>query len=123
MTAEGAELPSNKPLRAAVTACASHCSRTTWPRLRPTMVEEPDGYQDPTGLYHFEARYYDPSVGRFTQPDPSGQGKHPYYLYAEGDPVNRTDPTGNLSLGGLDSLVGSWRQQRACATSGRPVFR
>ncbi|KOG76229.1 MULTISPECIES: RHS repeat-associated core domain-containing protein, partial [Streptomyces] len=39
------------------------------------------GYQDPTGLYHFAARYYDPNIGRFTTPDPSGQEKNPY-LYA-----------------------------------------
>ncbi|MEG8281223.1 RHS repeat-associated core domain-containing protein, partial [Streptomyces sp. AHA2] len=51
------------------------------------------GYQDPTGLYHFQARYYDANIGRFTQPDPSGQEKNPY-LYAEGDPVNRIDPSG-----------------------------
>ncbi|MFF7203106.1 RHS repeat-associated core domain-containing protein [Streptomyces sp. NPDC008141] len=51
------------------------------------------GFQDPTGLYHYAARYYDPNIGRFTSPDPSGQEKNPY-LYAEGDPVNRIDPTG-----------------------------
>ncbi|WP_280900676.1 MULTISPECIES: RHS repeat-associated core domain-containing protein [unclassified Streptomyces] len=51
------------------------------------------GYQDPTGLYHFGARYYDPQISRFTQPDPSGQEKNPY-LYAEGDPLNRIDPSG-----------------------------
>ncbi|MFJ4343487.1 RHS repeat-associated core domain-containing protein, partial [Streptomyces sp. NPDC088915] len=55
------------------------------------------GYQDPTGLYHLAARYYDANIGRFTQPDPSGQEKNPY-LYAEGDPVNRIDPTGLFSL-------------------------
>ncbi|MEV6552772.1 RHS repeat-associated core domain-containing protein [Streptomyces sp. NPDC051597] len=55
------------------------------------------GHQDPTGLYHLGARYYDPNIGRFTQPDPSGQEKNPY-LYAEGDPVNRIDPRGLLSL-------------------------
>ncbi|MEU9026234.1 RHS repeat-associated core domain-containing protein [Streptomyces sp. NPDC048383] len=55
------------------------------------------GYQDPTGLYHFQARYYDPNLGRFNSPDPSGQEKNPY-LYAEGDPVNRIDPSGLLSL-------------------------
>ncbi len=48
------------------------------------------GYQDPTGLYHLGARYYDPSIGRFTQPDPSGQEKKPY-LHAEGGPVNCID--------------------------------
>jgi RHS repeat-associated protein len=56
------------------------------------------GYQDPTGLYHLKARYYDPRIGRFTSPDPSGQEKNPY-LYAEGDPVNRIDPSGLASEG------------------------
>ncbi|GGX36568.1 hypothetical protein GCM10010383_78380 [Streptomyces lomondensis] len=30
-------------------------------------------YLDPTGLYKMGHRYYDPTLGRFTQPDPSGQ--------------------------------------------------
>ncbi|MET9115603.1 RHS repeat-associated core domain-containing protein [Streptomyces longwoodensis] len=55
------------------------------------------GRLDPTGLYHFGSRYYDPELTRFTQPDPSGQEKNPY-LYAEGDPVNRIDPTGLFSV-------------------------
>ncbi|MEU6393646.1 RHS repeat-associated core domain-containing protein [Streptomyces sp. NPDC046939] len=54
------------------------------------------GYHDITGLYHYAARYYDPNIGRFTQPDPSGQEQNPY-LYAEGDPVNRIDPSGLIA--------------------------
>jgi RHS repeat-associated protein len=50
-------------------------------------------YQDPTGLYHLKARHYDANIGRRTQPDPSGQEQNPY-LYTEGDPVKRIDPTG-----------------------------
>nr|WP_079030536.1 RHS repeat-associated core domain-containing protein [Streptomyces ambofaciens]CAJ88805.1 putative secreted protein [Streptomyces ambofaciens ATCC 23877] len=50
-------------------------------------------YADPTGLYKMGHRYYDPTLGRFTQPDPSGQETNPY-LYAVGDPVNLVDPTG-----------------------------
>ncbi|MFJ8254321.1 RHS repeat-associated core domain-containing protein [Streptomyces sp. NPDC094466] len=50
------------------------------------------GYQDPTGLHHFAARFYDPNIGRFTTPDPSGQEQNPY-LYAAGDPVNNIDPS------------------------------
>ncbi|MEU0179502.1 RHS repeat-associated core domain-containing protein, partial [Streptomyces massasporeus] len=50
-------------------------------------------YLDPTGLYKMGHRYYDPSLGRFTQPDPSGQETNPY-LYAGGDPINNTDPSG-----------------------------
>lgn len=64
-------------------------------------------YQDPTGLYHLQARYYDANVGRFTQPDPSGQEQNPY-LYAEGDPVNRIDPSGLLDWGkyGMECVKG-----------------
>ncbi|MFI2242555.1 RHS repeat-associated core domain-containing protein [Streptomyces chrestomyceticus] len=64
------------------------------------------GYQDPTGLYHLGARYYDPSVGRFTQPDPSGQETNPY-LYAEGDPVNHIDHGGLYSVGDFGSDIGA----------------
>ncbi|MFF1306870.1 RHS repeat-associated core domain-containing protein [Streptomyces sp. NPDC058307] len=49
-------------------------------------------YLDPTGLYKMGARYCDPQLGRFTQPDPSAQEKNPY-LYAGGDFVNDSDPT------------------------------
>jgi len=50
-------------------------------------------------------RYYDPHLGRFTQPDPSGQEANPY-LYAGGDPVNHTDPTGLLSMGQVAEGLG-----------------
>jgi uncharacterized protein RhaS with RHS repeats len=43
------------------------------------------------------ARYYGPQLGRFAQPDPSGQEKN-RYLYAGGDPINNSDPSGLLSL-------------------------
>ncbi len=39
-------------------------------------------------------------LGRFTQPDPSGQETNAY-LYAGGDPINNSDPSG---LGFLDSV-------------------
>ncbi|MFE3676058.1 RHS repeat-associated core domain-containing protein [Streptomyces griseus] len=65
------------------------------------------GYQDPTGLYHFAARYYDPNIGRFTTPDPSGQEQNPY-LYAAGDPVNRIDPNGLHSCWSWLDTVCSW---------------
>ncbi|WP_435807822.1 RHS repeat-associated core domain-containing protein [Streptomyces parvulus] len=79
--------------------------RSTTSEQVPQPYRFAGGYQDPTGLYHYEARYYDPNIGRFTSPDPSGQEKNPY-LYAEGDPVNRIDPTGLLSFGDVaDALT------------------
>ncbi|GAA3156015.1 RHS repeat-associated core domain-containing protein [Streptomyces rectiviolaceus] len=53
-----------------------------------------------------EARFYDPNVGRFTQPDPSGLETNPY-LYASGDPTNRIDPSGLFSVGNFLQGVGS----------------
>ncbi|MYY80876.1 RHS repeat protein [Streptomyces sp. SID335] len=80
------------------------------------------GYQDPTGLYHYAARYYDPNIGRFTQPDPSGQEQNPY-LYAEGDPVNRIDPTGLFDLGATIAsvAVGAAATVAVGAATGNPV--
>jgi RHS repeat-associated protein len=52
------------------------------------------GYLDTTtGLYKLGARYYDPTLGRFTQMDPSGQEANDY-VYAESCPTSRVDPTG-----------------------------
>jgi RHS repeat-associated protein len=50
---------------------------------------------DETGLIYYRARYYDPSIGRFTQRDPLGQnaGINPY-AYVNANPVNFNDPMG-----------------------------
>ncbi len=56
------------------------------------------GELDAQGLYHFGARYYDPSSGRWTQRDPLNQAadlrQANRYAYAGGDPINITDPSG-----------------------------
>lgn len=54
------------------------------------------GYQESANLYKLGARYYDATLGRFTQYDPSGQEANPY-AYGNGDPINQSDPTGLLS--------------------------
>ena len=54
------------------------------------------GQLDGTGLYHLQNRYYDPTTGRFTQPDPSGQEAN-RFAYAAGNPVNGSDPSGLAS--------------------------
>ena len=56
-----------------------------------------------TGLVRFGARDYDPALGRFTTPDPLrfGGGGTNLYGYALNDPVNLSDPSGQI----LDTLV------------------
>jgi RHS repeat-associated protein len=55
-------------------------------------------YDAETGMYHAGARYYDPRLGRFIQPDPFGQGPGlNVYAYVNNDPLNLTDPSGELS--------------------------
>ena len=62
-----------------------------------------------TGFVRFGLRDYDPSVGRFTSRDPIlfDGGQTNLYVFANGDPVNGSDPTGagpenfrTYSLGG-----------------------
>lgn len=53
-------------------------------------------YQDLTGLDYYNARYYDPVVGRFLSADTvqgNMQGLDPY-TYVKGNPVTLSDPTG-----------------------------
>lgn len=46
-----------------------------------------------TGLYNYNARLYDPAIGRFYSPDSLGEYASPY-TYVGNDPVNATDPSG-----------------------------
>ncbi len=48
------------------------------------------------GLVYLQARYYAPSIGRFLTRDPSGAEAN-LYLYASGNPIIYTDPSGLFS--------------------------
>ena len=62
-------------------------------------------YDSTTGLYKFGIRYYDPTLGRWTQQDPLGGSLFDpstgnRYIYADDDPTNLTDPHGSISVSG-----------------------
>jgi len=46
----------------------------------------------PNNLYHYGERYYDPTTGRWTQPDPASGTTA--FAFAGDDPINGTDPSG-----------------------------
>ena len=91
---------------AVITATGSICNRYTYDPYGNQTVLTADmpnpfgyagGYTDTTGLIHYGNRYYNPTTGTWTQPDPTGQ--NPGYVYAADDPVILTDPTGECFIG------------------------
>jgi RHS repeat-associated protein len=75
-------------------------------------VNDPD-----TGLVYMQARYYDPSTGRFLSADPAGPSpgnlfNFNRYDYANNNPINHTDPDGRCADGmSCDTMVqnyGKW---------------
>jgi RHS repeat-associated protein len=67
-------------------------------RLWQGQREEPDSQ-----LTYMNARYYDPELGQFTAadsivPDPYQPQTLNPYSFALGDPINRWDPSGNMSM-------------------------
>ncbi len=71
--------------------------------LWPTRWRFAGGYFAPAiGLYHFGARWYDPTVGRWTQPDSIVTLNDPMngnlYAYVKDNPINEVDPSGSESL-------------------------
>lgn len=69
-------------------------------------------YDADAGLLYLNARYYDPRLGMFLQPDwwevmQAGVGTN-RYSYSFNDPINNRDPSGNGLLGHVDK----WRSHR-----------
>lgn len=67
------------------------------------MMYRGEQYDSDLGLYYLRARFYNPLTGRLMSRDPlDGDPDDPSslhkYLYADGDPVNASDPTGEATL-------------------------
>ncbi len=72
-----------------------------------------------TGLYKMGERYDDPSVGRFTQEDPAGDG----YGYTYNNPVNFVDPSGESADKPDDPVGGPPPGSEAGGSSGEEEGR
>jgi RHS repeat-associated protein len=99
---------------------------TAWGETRytsgstPTQRRYTGQLEAEAGLYFYNARWYDPSLGRFAQadtliPDPAKSQSWDRYAYTSGNPVNRVDPDGhedtddcrNCGGGGAGGSIGS----------------
>jgi len=72
-------------------------------------------FDQETGLYYFRARYLNPELGRFLQPDPKGYvDSFNTYQSLRNNPINFSDPYGNQALHGMSEqgLVSAYVQLR-----------
>lgn len=79
---------------------------------------------DPNGLLYMRARYYNPFLCRFINPDPSGfAGGLNLYAYANGNPVTYLDPFGLNGLSTGDTAF-SWASNIATGidANGNPTY-
>ena len=72
--------------------------------------------RDATGLMYYNARYYDPALGTFISPDslvpnPASVINYNRFLYARGNPLKYSDPTGYSSHEKQCSTQECWEEE------------
>ena len=79
----------------------------------PRDIEEDESgftgkdWDEDVGLYYYNARWYDPTVGRFINQDPAGDDPT-LYVYGFNNPLSYIDPSGQVGInivGGLMNLA------------------
>jgi RHS repeat-associated protein len=87
---------------------ASEMKYTAWGEVRDSAGTMPTNYTytgqyshvNDFGLLYYNARWYDPSLGRFAQADtivPGGVQGYDRYAYTNNNPVKYTDPSGHAA--------------------------
>ena len=69
-------------------------------------------YDEVTGLYYFNARWYDPQLGRFTSEDPVRDGMN-RYVYVSNNPLRWIDPTGLESADAAENWLKNFEDARS----------
>ncbi len=86
-------------------------------------------FDQETGLYYLQSRYYNPEVGRFINADAytsTGQGMlgNNMFAYCNNNPVNRQDPSGSVSyiaFGTREDPMQTFMRMMGCGGGGEGV--
>jgi len=91
-----------------------YANGTTLTTFRFTGQRQESSLGAADGLYYYGARWYDPALGRFIQPDtiiPQNQGVQAFdrYAYVNNNPVKYNDPSGHCFLvcAAIGAVVGA----------------
>jgi len=91
-------------------AYSPYGTRTSSTGSAPSYFGFQDGYQTPTGLDHFGARFLNTTPGDWTQEDPltqfSSLTQDDRYAFAGDDPINVSDPYGTDFLDDVAKIAG-----------------
>ncbi len=69
-----------------------------------------------TGLYYYNARWYDAGTGRFISEDPARDGQN-WFIYVSNNPQKFIDPTGMWTMPSIKDLVGLYANHSRSASA------